>query len=91
MFQITPLNLEEWFAVLKISFPVIAIDEVLKVVARKITEGSCCCLSERAVRSLFFVDNDAVQYDILTCAEKLSGVQLNPTAKNQTETVTKNN
>ena len=42
VFQITPLNLEEWFAVLKISFPVIAIDEVLKIVARKITEGSCC-------------------------------------------------
>jgi len=39
VFQITPLNLEEWFAVLKFSFPVIAIDEVLKVVARKITEG----------------------------------------------------
>ena len=35
------LNLEEWFSVLKISFPVILIDEVLKVVARKITEGSC--------------------------------------------------
>jgi len=41
VFQITPLNLEEWFSVLKISFPVILIDEVLKVVARKITEGSC--------------------------------------------------
>ena len=41
VFQITPLNLEEWFAVLKISFPVIVIDEVLKVVARKITEGTC--------------------------------------------------
>jgi len=39
VFQITPLNLEEWFSVLKISFPVILIDEVLKVVARKITEG----------------------------------------------------
>jgi len=38
VFQITPLNLEEWFAVLKISFPVIIIDEVLKVVARKITD-----------------------------------------------------
>ena len=44
VFQITPLNLEEWFSVLKISFPVIAIDEVLKIVARKITEGPSCCL-----------------------------------------------
>jgi len=42
VFQITPLNLEEWFSVLKISFPVILIDEVLKLVARRITEGSCC-------------------------------------------------
>jgi Ca2+ transporting ATPase len=38
VFQITPLSVEEWFAVLKISFPVILIDEVLKVVARKITD-----------------------------------------------------
>jgi Ca2+ transporting ATPase len=38
VFQITPLNVEEWFAVLKISFPVILIDEVLKVVARKVTD-----------------------------------------------------
>jgi len=38
VFQITPLNLEEWFAVLKISFPVILIDEVLKFIARRITD-----------------------------------------------------
>ena len=49
MFQITPLNLEEWFSVLKISFPVIVIDEVLKVVARKITEGSSCCVCWRMI------------------------------------------
>ncbi len=39
VFQITPLNLEEWMAVLKISFPVILIDETLKFVARKFTDG----------------------------------------------------
>lgn len=38
VFQITPLNVEEWFAVMKISIPVIIIDEVLKVVARKVTD-----------------------------------------------------
>jgi len=38
VFQITPLNLEEWIAVLKISFPVILIDEVLKFLARRITD-----------------------------------------------------
>jgi len=38
VFQITPLNLEEWMAVLKISFPVILLDETLKFVARKFTD-----------------------------------------------------
>lgn len=41
VFQITPLNIEEWIAVLKISFPVILIDEVLKFIARKFTDGEC--------------------------------------------------
>merc|ERR550532_2107613 len=38
VFQITPLSLEEWMAVLKISFPVILLDETLKFVARKFTD-----------------------------------------------------
>jgi len=38
VFQITPLNLEEWMAVLKISFPVVLLDETLKFVARKFTD-----------------------------------------------------
>jgi len=38
IFQITPLNLEEWIAVMKISFPVILIDEVLKFIARKFAD-----------------------------------------------------
>ncbi|ESO06416.1 hypothetical protein HELRODRAFT_106126 [Helobdella robusta] len=38
VFQITPLTFEEWIAVLKISFPVILIDEVLKLIARKFTD-----------------------------------------------------
>ncbi|GAA6000777.1 calcium-transporting ATPase [Rhodotorula paludigena] len=33
LFQITPLNLEEWKAVVLISFPVIVIDEILKFVS----------------------------------------------------------
>ena len=40
MFQITPLNLTEWLAVIKISLPVILLDELLKLVARRITEGN---------------------------------------------------
>jgi Ca2+ transporting ATPase len=38
VFQITPLNIHEWTAVLKISFPVIIIDELLKLIARKYIE-----------------------------------------------------
>ena len=34
IFQITPLNLTEWNTVLKISFPVILIDETLKLASR---------------------------------------------------------
>jgi Ca2+ transporting ATPase len=39
VFQITPLNLEEWMAVLKFSFPVVLMDETLKFVARKFTDA----------------------------------------------------
>ncbi|CAF0961753.1 unnamed protein product [Rotaria sordida] len=35
VFQICPLTWEEWFAVLKISFPVVLLDETLKFVARR--------------------------------------------------------
>ncbi|PIO23943.1 hypothetical protein AB205_0213410, partial [Aquarana catesbeiana] len=34
IFKLTPLNIEQWFVVLKISFPVILLDELLKFVAR---------------------------------------------------------
>jgi len=39
VFQVTPLNVEEWLAVIKISVPVILIDETLKFVARKYVEA----------------------------------------------------
>ncbi|KAK7088026.1 sarcoplasmic/endoplasmic reticulum calcium ATPase 1-like isoform X3 [Littorina saxatilis] len=38
IFQITPLGVEEWVAVLKISIPVIILDETLKFVARKFAD-----------------------------------------------------
>ena len=34
IFKMTPLSMEQWLMVLKLSFPVILIDEVLKFVAR---------------------------------------------------------
>lgn len=39
VFQVTPLNGEEWVTVMKLSLPVVLLDETLKFVARKITDG----------------------------------------------------
>ncbi|KAL3856793.1 hypothetical protein ACJMK2_011510 [Sinanodonta woodiana] len=39
IFQITPLNFVQWAAVLKLSFPVIIIDETLKFIARKFADA----------------------------------------------------
>ena len=39
IFRITPLNWDEWVAVLYFSFPVIILDEILKFVSRQI--GTC--------------------------------------------------
>lgn len=39
IFQITPLTLTEWIAVLKISLPVLLLDETLKFAARKWIDG----------------------------------------------------
>jgi len=39
VFQVTPLNGEEWLAVMKISIPVVLLDETLKFVARKYAEA----------------------------------------------------
>lgn len=38
VFQVCPLNIYEWIAVIKISIPVVLLDETLKFVARKIGE-----------------------------------------------------
>lgn len=40
VFSVTPLNGEEWFAVMKMSIPVVLLDEVLKFVARKYIDGT---------------------------------------------------
>ncbi|XP_039547112.1 ATPase sarcoplasmic/endoplasmic reticulum Ca2+ transporting 1, like isoform X2 [Pimephales promelas] len=41
VFKLTHLNVEQWMVVLKLSFPVILIDELLKFVARNYVEGKC--------------------------------------------------
>jgi len=49
IFQITPLTVNEWIAVLQISLPVILLDEVLKFVARNYVEGTPLDAIEDAV------------------------------------------
>lgn len=39
VFQVTPLSMDEWMTVMKFSIPVVLLDEVLKFVARKISDG----------------------------------------------------
>uniref|UniRef100_A0A8C5ENF8 Calcium-transporting ATPase n=1 Tax=Gouania willdenowi TaxID=441366 RepID=A0A8C5ENF8_GOUWI len=41
IFKLTHLNVEQWLMVLKLSIPVILIDELLKFVARTYLEGKC--------------------------------------------------
>ncbi|KAM3179433.1 hypothetical protein ACTXT7_000548 [Hymenolepis weldensis] len=38
VFQLTPLSFEEWIVVIEFSLPVIFIDELLKLIARKFTD-----------------------------------------------------
>lgn len=39
VFQVTPLNGDEWITVMKFSLPVVLLDEILKFVARRISDG----------------------------------------------------
>ncbi|CAF0829589.1 unnamed protein product [Didymodactylos carnosus] len=40
VFQICPLTTEEWFAVIKISIPVVLLDETLKFISRRYVDGN---------------------------------------------------
>jgi Ca2+ transporting ATPase len=40
VFQVTPLGIDEWLVVMKFSIPVVLLDEVLKFVARRISDGN---------------------------------------------------
>lgn len=48
------MNVEEWIAVLKISIPVIILDETLKFIARKFTDGKVPIL-ETSIIALVWV------------------------------------
>ena len=45
--QITPLSIAEWVAVLKISIPVLLLDEILKFVARNYIDGKPATQGEK--------------------------------------------
>ncbi|XP_064612883.1 calcium-transporting ATPase sarcoplasmic/endoplasmic reticulum type-like [Liolophura sinensis] len=55
IFQITPLNVTEWMAVLKISIPVIILDETLKFIARKYTDGKLPIFSTSGIVLMWVV------------------------------------
>lgn len=50
VFQVTPLSIDEWITVMKFSIPVVLLDEVLKFVARKISDG------EKATQLMHWLD-----------------------------------
>lgn len=40
VFSVCPLTVEEWWVVMKISLPVLLLDETLKLIARKFIDGN---------------------------------------------------
>uniref|UniRef100_A0AC35TRR0 Calcium-transporting ATPase n=1 Tax=Rhabditophanes sp. KR3021 TaxID=114890 RepID=A0AC35TRR0_9BILA len=51
VFQITPLSIPEWCAVLKMSVPVILLDELLKFIARNYIDGKCMLVNKDGTTS----------------------------------------
>uniref|UniRef100_A0A8C1KXW8 Calcium-transporting ATPase n=1 Tax=Cyprinus carpio TaxID=7962 RepID=A0A8C1KXW8_CYPCA len=50
IFQVTPLHYSQWIVVLKISFPVILLDEALKCISRHHLEGTTCLPTTKTSR-----------------------------------------
>uniref|UniRef100_A0A8C1KYP2 Calcium-transporting ATPase n=1 Tax=Cyprinus carpio TaxID=7962 RepID=A0A8C1KYP2_CYPCA len=51
IFQVTPLHYSQWIVVLKISFPVILLDEALKCISRHHLEGTTCLPTTKTSRA----------------------------------------
>ncbi|XP_041456797.1 sarcoplasmic/endoplasmic reticulum calcium ATPase 2-like isoform X1 [Lytechinus variegatus] len=64
VFQITPLNMAEWMAVLKISLPVILLDEMLKFMARSTGQES---KTQSTSTSLYMLIGSVVVYLVVIC------------------------
>lgn len=65
VFQVTPLNMVQWMAVLKISFPVILLDETLKFISRKYSLGENPLFSCYGVVLAWAVYFAALKYSII--------------------------
>lgn len=62
IFQITPLNLTQWLMVLKISLPVILMDETLKFVARNYLEPGKECVQPATKSCSFSACTDGISW-----------------------------
>ena len=62
IFQITPLNLTQWLMVLKISLPVILMDETLKFVARNYLEPGNECVQPATKPCSFSACTDGISW-----------------------------
>lgn len=62
IFQITPLNLTQWLMVLKISLPVILMDETLKFVARNYLEPGKECVQPATKPCSFSACTDGISW-----------------------------
>lgn len=62
IFQITPLNVTQWLMVLKISLPVILMDETLKFVARNYLEPGKECVQPATKPCSFSACTDGISW-----------------------------
>ncbi|XP_060881296.1 calcium-transporting ATPase sarcoplasmic/endoplasmic reticulum type isoform X1 [Metopolophium dirhodum] len=58
VFQVTPLTVDEWITVMKFSIPVVLLDETLKFVARRFTDGT-----QSSISRYYEIDGQMVERD----------------------------
>nr|KAF6282031.1 ATPase sarcoplasmic/endoplasmic reticulum Ca2+ transporting 2 [Myotis myotis] len=71
IFQITPLNLTQWLMVLKMSLPVILMDETLKFVARNYLEPGKECVQPATKPCSFSACTDGISWPFVLFAMPL--------------------
>lgn len=71
IFQITPLNLTQWLMVLKMSLPVILMDETLKFVARNYLEPGKECVQPATKSCSFSACTDGISWPFVLFAVPL--------------------